>query len=62
VGQGRSPGGLGGGAASGLQPGGTRPGGQPGATLGSIGTGGGSDANKGTGNVSHAEKTGRKPR
>jgi hypothetical protein len=49
------------GVSSGLQPSGTRPGGQPGAGFGSIGTGGGSDADKDTGNLKHAEKTGREP-
>jgi hypothetical protein len=41
--------GGGSGLATGLQSGGTIPGGGPGATAGSIGTGGGSDANRGTG-------------
>ena len=49
------------GPSAGLQPGGTRPGGQPGAGFGSIGTGGGSDADKDTGNLKRAEKTGREP-
>ena len=59
----KGPVGQGGGAglSSGLQPGGTRPGGQPGAGFGSIGTGGGSDGAKDTGNLERAEKTGRKP-
>jgi hypothetical protein len=38
-----------GGLASGLQRGGVTPGGGPGATVGSIGTGGGSDADQPTG-------------
>jgi hypothetical protein len=38
-----------GGLANGLQRGGVTPGGGPGATVGSIGTGGGSDANQPTG-------------
>ena len=59
----KGPVGQGGGAglSSGLQPGGTRPGGQPGAGFGSVGTGGGSDASKDTGNLKQAEKTGREP-
>ena len=38
-----------GGLANGLQSGGVKPGGGPGATVGSIGTGGGSNANQPTG-------------
>jgi hypothetical protein len=38
-----------GGLASGLQSGGVKPGGGPGATIGSIGTGGGSNADQPTG-------------
>ena len=38
-----------GGLASGLQSGGVKPGGGPGATIGSIGTGGGSNASQPTG-------------
>ena len=38
-----------GGLATGLQRGGIKPGGGPGATVGSIGTGGGSNANQPTG-------------
>lgn len=38
-----------GGLATGLQPGGVIPGGGPGATVGSIGTGGGSNADRATG-------------
>ena len=40
-----------GGLATGLQPGGIIPGGGPGATVGSIGTGGGSNANEATGDA-----------
>jgi len=40
-----------GGTASGLQPGGTIPGKSPGASVGSIGTGGGSTGGKATGAV-----------
>jgi hypothetical protein len=43
-----SPGGI----ASPLQGGGTIPGASPGASMGSIGTGGGSSANESTGNAS----------
>ncbi|OWK27962.1 hypothetical protein [Sphingomonas mucosissima] len=39
------------GLSSDLQPGGTLPGGGPGASIGSIGTGGGSTGGAGTGNV-----------
>lgn len=46
------PVGAGGGtAATGLQPGGMTPGGGPGATVGSIGTGGGSNRNQATGDA-----------
>ncbi|WP_210527931.1 DUF2934 domain-containing protein [Rubellimicrobium arenae] len=41
----------GGGLASGLQPGGIVPGGGPGATVGSLGTGGGSTGNAPTGDL-----------
>ena len=44
-----APGGL----PSGLQPSGTKPGGGPGASVGSIGTGGGSDEDTPTGSVKH---------
>jgi hypothetical protein len=40
-----------GGLATSLQPGGIIPGGGPGATVGSIGTGGGSNANEATGDA-----------
>jgi hypothetical protein len=43
----RAPSGL----SSGLQPGGMEPGGGPGASVGSIGTGGGSDDDKPTGSL-----------
>ena len=46
-----SSGGSGNALASGLQPGGIKPGGGPGATMGSIGTGGGSDENETTGDA-----------
>jgi hypothetical protein len=39
------------GAATGLQPGGTIPGGGPGAIVGSLGTGGGSNADQPTGDA-----------
>jgi hypothetical protein len=39
------------GASTALQPSGTAPGGGPGATVGSIGTGGGSTGNEATGNA-----------
>ena len=39
------------GLSTGLQPSGTLPGGGPGASVGSIGTGGGSTAGRGTGNA-----------
>jgi hypothetical protein len=42
------------GAATGLQPGGTIPGGGPGTSTGSIGTGGGSTANKPSGTAKGA--------
>jgi hypothetical protein len=44
-------GGSGNGLSTGLQPGGIKPGGGPGATVGSIGTGGGSDENETTGDA-----------
>lgn len=44
-------GGSGSGLSSGLQQGGIKPGGGPGATVGSIGTGGGSDENRATGDA-----------
>jgi hypothetical protein len=44
-----SSGGSGNPLSSGLQPGGIKPGGGPGATIGSIGTGGGSDDDETTG-------------
>ena len=47
----RSSGGSGNALSSGLQPGGIKPGGGPGATVGSIGTGGGSDENETTGDA-----------
>jgi hypothetical protein len=46
-----SSGGSGNGLSSGLQPGGIKPGGAPGATVGSIGTGGGSDQDETTGDA-----------
>ena len=45
------PSGLGGGLASGLQGGGVVPGGGPGAIAGSLGTGGGSNANRPSGDA-----------
>jgi hypothetical protein len=45
------PNATGGGVATGLQPGGMTPGGGPGATVGSLGTGGGSNANDATGDA-----------
>jgi hypothetical protein len=44
-------GGSGNGLSSGLQPGGMVPGGGPGAMVGSLGTGGGSNANQATGDA-----------
>ena len=44
-----APGGL----STGLQPSGMTPGGGPGASVGSIGTGGGSDEDRPTGSVKH---------
>jgi hypothetical protein len=45
----RAPSGL----STGLQPSGMTPGGGPGASVGSIGTGGGSDEDRPTGSVKH---------
>jgi len=45
------PNSTGGGLATGLQPGGIIPGGGPGAMIGSIGSGGGSNANEATGDA-----------
>lgn len=46
----RTPSGL----STGLQPSGMTPGGGPGASVGSVGTGGGSDQDRPTGSVKHA--------
>jgi hypothetical protein len=45
------------GLSSGLQPGGTAPNNKPGATVGSIGTGGGSTAGRSTGNAREDDQT-----